>query len=316
MAQVPDNPTRLPVSPPSDLEALVASALGKMPTQWWKPHTGLSPAERLVVHFTDGSSAFVKAAVDSQTEAELRIEREILCGEFTFLPRTLAWVEAGPWPLLIVEDLSGAHWPADHSPVTWLPDQFDVLFETLERVAGTNPPTLLPKADSGFTPQWPTIEREADRFLALGLCSEAWLWSAIDALTEAEAVVPLAGESLVHGDVRSDNLCFAGTRMVLVDWGTAQMGHRHHDLAAVLTTLPLEGGPDPFDIFPDGGSWAAYHAARNTRRAYRSLGGGNGRKAAPEWLRKVLGRMAVISLDWAVRSLDLSPRDGLPWSAI
>lgn len=316
MLQVPDNPTRLPVSPPPELDALVAGALGRVPVQWWRPHTGLSPAERLVVRFADGSSAFVKAAVDPETEAELRVEHEILRGDADFLPRTLAWVEAGRQPLLITEDLSGAHWPADHSPVTWLPGQFDLLFETLERVVDTPALASLPAADSGFVPLWPTIARDADRFLALGLCSETWLRSAIDALTDAEAAVPLAGESLVHGDVRSDNLCFVGTRMVLVDWGGAQRGHRHHDLAAALTTLPLEGGPEPYEVFPEGGSWAAYHAGRSARRAYRSAGGGHGRRAAPEWLQKVLQRMTVISLDWAASSLDLPSRDGPHWSAI
>jgi hypothetical protein len=316
VAQLPENPVRLPVPPPPGLDALVAGSLGRAPVQWWRPHTGLSPAERFVVRFADGSSAFVKAAVDPRTEAELRIEHEILRGDADFLPRTLAWVEAGPHPLLIVEDLSGAHWPADHSPVTWLPDQFGILFETLERVADAVPPASLPAAELELVPQWPAIAREADRFLALGLCSEGWFRSAVGALIDAEAAVPLAGESLVHGDVRSDNLCFAGTRMVLVDWGGARRGHRHHDLAAVLTTLPLEGGPEPFDVFPGGGSWAAYHAGGSARRAYRSSDAGNGRKAAPEWLQKVLRRMTAISLDWAARALGLPPCDGPHWSAI
>ena len=316
MTQVPEDFARLSASPPPRLEALVADALGKGPVQWWRPHTGLSPAQRFIVRLADGSSVFVKAAVDPPTEAELRTERALLGGDAGFLPRLLAWVEEGPRPVLIVEDLSGAHWPADHSPVTWLPDQHDILFETLEHVAATRPPISLPAAESGFVPRWPTLARDAERFLALGLCSARWLRSAIDALTAAEAVVPLAGESLVHGDVRSDNLCFVGKRMVLVDWGSARRGHRHHDLAAALTTLPLEGGPEPFEIFPDGGAWAAYHAARNGRRGCRALSGGNGQQATPAWLQQVLRRMSAISLDWAVRALDLPPRDGPHWNAL
>ncbi len=69
--------------------------------------------------------------------------------------------------------------------------------------------------------------------------------------------------------VCSDNLCFLGERMVLVDWGGALRGHPQHDLATALSTLPLEGGPDPFDVLPEGGTWAAYLAARSARRAYR-----------------------------------------------
>jgi hypothetical protein len=100
------------------------------------------------------------------------------------------------------------------------------------------------------------MKDEAEEFLALGLCSEAWFRGAIDGLLEAEKSVPLAGSALVHGDVRSDNVCFVGDRTVLVDWSEALRGHPYHDLTTALSTLPLEGGPDPFDILPEGGAWA------------------------------------------------------------
>ena len=51
--------------PTQELHTLIASALGKEPIDWHRPHTGLSAAS-FVVGFADGSSAFVKAAVDDQ----------------------------------------------------------------------------------------------------------------------------------------------------------------------------------------------------------------------------------------------------------
>jgi hypothetical protein len=45
---------------------------------------------------------------------------------------------------------------------------------------------------------------------------------------------------------------FVGERVVLVDWSDSRRGNRQHDLASALTALPLEGGPDPFDVLPDG----------------------------------------------------------------
>jgi hypothetical protein len=77
----------------------------------------------------------------------------------------------------------------------------------------------------------------------------------------------------------------------------------------VLSTLPLEGGPDPFDILPEGGAWAAYHAGRTARHAYRET-------RAPEWFRNVVKRISAICLSWAARSLDLPRWDGLHWSEI
>lgn len=295
---------------PPELRAQVTSALGKHPVAWRRPHTGLSPARRFVVRFADGSSVFVKAAVDDVTEGWLRTEHDILSStQQSFMPRLLAWIDGGGRPALVTEDLSAAHWPADRFPVLWKPGQFGLLFETLRRVAEVRPAVALPAAEHGFEPQWPSIAGEADDFLALGLCSRDWFRDAIDALLEAERSVPLAGDALVHGDVRSDNLCFSGDRMILVDWGGVLRGSPEHDLATSLSTLPLEGGPDPFSVLPGGGSWAAHIAGRAARRSYRDA-------EAPEWLRRVLRRIAVICLDWAASSLDLPRWTGLHWKDV
>jgi aminoglycoside phosphotransferase (APT) family kinase protein len=295
-----------------ELRAQLASALGKEPVGWRTPHTGLSPATRRVVRFADGSSAFVKAAVDDRTETWLRTEHAIISGveERSLVPRVLAWIDHGPRPVLVTEDLSGAYWPADQRPVTWKPGQMALLFAALRRLASLPPPPVpLPGAEQGFEPQWPLLAREADAFLALGLCGQDWFRDAIDSLTAAEASVPLAGDSLVHDDVRSDNVCFLGDRVVLVDWGGALRGNHEHDLANALSTLPLEGGPEPFEVLPGGGSWAAYLAGRAASRACRDT-------EAPEWLRRVLRRIAAICLDWAAHSLDLPRWTGVPWRAI
>ncbi len=296
--------------PTPELRALVASALGRQPVRWHAPSTGLSPAQRFVVSFADGSGAFVKAAVDDTTEAWLRTEHQVLSVLADGLgPRPLAWIGEGVRPVLVTEDLSGARWPADHLPVAWQSRELDFLFEALRRLAEVAPPLTLPAAEAGFEPQWPSILGEADDFLALGLCSGTWLREAIDGLVEAEGNVPLPGDSLVHNDVRSDNLCIIDERVVLVDWGGALRGNRQQDLAAALSTLPLEGGPDPFDVMPEGGAWAAYLAGLSARRAYRE-------REAPPWFRKVLQRIAVICLSWAARSLALPTWSGSDWRQI
>jgi len=81
-----------------ELSARLASALGKEPVAWRTPHTGLSPATRRVVRFADGSSAFVKAAVDERTETWLRTEHAILTSiaERSLVPRVLAWIDLRP----------------------------------------------------------------------------------------------------------------------------------------------------------------------------------------------------------------------------
>lgn len=296
--------------PDLELRDLVESALGKKAVAWRTPHTGLSGAHRFVVGFADGSGAFVKAAVDDETEGWLRTEQRILREvKGDFVPREVAGLEGAKNPALVTEDLSRAHWPTDHHPVHWAPGHFDLLLETLKRLRAVEGPQWLPATSARSPSQWRSIEREADRFLALQICPESWFREALDGLIEAEESLSLEGHSLVHNDVRSDNLCIIRDRVVLVDWSVARRGHPDHDLAAVVCTLPLEGGPDPVVVMPDGGAWASYHTAIASKRAYRDA-------RAPDWLTVVLRRMTAISLKWASQSLDLPPWTGVEWSEI
>ena len=49
-------------------------------------------------------------------------------------------------------------------------------------------------------------------FLRLGLCSRNWLELALPTLIDAAEGARLEGDSLLHLDIRSDNLCFRGDR--------------------------------------------------------------------------------------------------------
>ena len=80
------------------------------------------------------------------------------------------------------------------------------------------------------------------------MTSEPWLSAALPALVAAERAVTLEGESLVHADVRSDNLCFSGERTLLVDWNWARRGNPAFDRIAWLPSLHMEGGPPPWSI--------------------------------------------------------------------
>jgi len=61
-----------PTQPTPELVRTVEAHLGRRGVRWHEPHTGLSPAQRFVVTLDDGSSVFVKAAVDEETERGLR----------------------------------------------------------------------------------------------------------------------------------------------------------------------------------------------------------------------------------------------------
>jgi hypothetical protein len=292
--------------PHAELAAAVESALGRRAVRWRRPHTGLSAADRFVVTFDDGSSVFVKAAVDARTAEWLRVDHEVMTSVGDdFVLDVISWVTASGHPVLIMEDAHDAYWPADHErangePVAWCEGQVEALLDTLDRVGASTSPPLPPLGD-GITRHWSTIAADPSPYLGLGLFDERWLSSTADALVRAEAAVDFSGDALVHNDVRSDNVCFRGHRTILVDWSHARRGNPVHDRAALAVTLPLEGGPEPFALLPEEGKFAAWHAGQ---ALHRMVGESEG---APPWLIAVLGRMAGVALRWASLSLGVAP---------
>jgi thiamine kinase-like enzyme len=289
--------------PDPTLVERVARSLGQSLVRWRAASAGYSSAERWIITCADGSTAFVKHAIDPLTAMWLRQEYRVYANlRAAFLPALHAWDDDGEAPVLVLEDLSGADWSA-----AWTAERIRRVLDVLGEVAATTPPAALPSLESQrpLFSGWAHVAREPDAFLSAGLCSPRWLSRAIESLVTAEAAAQLAGGDLVHFDVRSDNLCVAGERVVLVDWNWACRGNRVVDVASWLPSLHMEGGPPPEAILPREPALAAaisgYFAARAGRhaetrqdRAVRAL---------------QLGQLRV-ALPWAVRALALPAHDG------
>jgi hypothetical protein len=232
------------ISPP--LRERVAAALGADVVDSQPAPGGYTHAERWVVGMADGRSAFVKAAVDEETAAWLRAEHRIYANvDGSFLPGLLAWIDDEEHPVLVLDDLSEAVWPPP-----WTGKQVSRVLETLREVAATAPPPGLDSLASlrDYLTGWPVVAEDPSPFISLGLCSEDWLKRALPELIAAESAFVLAGDELVHFDVRSDNICFADERTLLVDWNGAVVGNPVIDVAAWLPSLHAEGGPAPEEL--------------------------------------------------------------------
>jgi len=148
------------------------------------------------------------------------------------------------------------------------------------------------------------VAAEPEAFLRLGLATDRWLSRVLPTLLDAEGRAVLDGDALLHNDVRSDNLCFAGERVVLVDWNWACRGNPKLDIAAWLPSLALEGGPAPEAILPQEGNLACFVAGFYA--AHAGLPSLDGRPA----LRVLQLAMLRQSLSWTTRALDLPAPDG------
>jgi aminoglycoside phosphotransferase (APT) family kinase protein len=212
-----------------------------------------------------------------------------------------AWDDDGSHPFLVLEDLSAAVWQAP-----WTMARVTQVLATLRQVAATSPPAGLDSLEErqASWSGWAQVAQDPALFLRLGLCSATWLADNINALVAAEAGVQLTGEELVHGDVRSDNLCFVSNRVVLVDWNWACRGNSTVDIAAWLPSLHLEGGPLPESILPEQPRLAALVSGYFAARAGLPVG------QASAQIRAIQLAQLRVALPWVVRALGLSPPEG------
>lgn len=294
-----------------EIVASVESMLDRTATAWQAPEFGLSAAERLSVTFSDGSAAFVKGATDEETAGWLRAEHRVLdqLRGRGLSPEILGWQDDGTgWPVLVTEDLSTAYWPAagaddpaGGTSTVWRPGDIDALYRALDGLRGVPLPAELPLTNSWPGPQWPRVIELADRLVELGVVLPGWLEAHAAALVgvdaEADSALDLSA-CLVHGDVRSDNLCVIGDGEVrLVDWSHAGAGHERHDLVQLLPTLHLEGGPPPWRVCTEPAPLIARLAGPSLQRACIS--------DQPDWLRRVFITLASINLTWLATTLGL-----------
>jgi aminoglycoside phosphotransferase (APT) family kinase protein len=283
------------------LAARVARCLGQRLFAWRPVPSGYTTALRLIVTWADGTSVFVKGATDARTATWLRTEYALYSQvQAPFLPPMHAWEDDDSSPFLVLEDLSGAVWQAP-----WTMARVTQVLDTLRQVAATPAPAGLPRLQARWSRLgWAQVAQKPAPFLRLGLCSAAWLASTINALVAAEASAQLAGEELVHGDVRSDNLCFVGDQVVLVDWNWACRGNRTVDIAAWLPSLQLEGGPWPETVLPAHPHLAALISGYFAARVGLPV------EQASAQIRAIQLAQLRVALPWVVRALGLPPPEG------
>jgi hypothetical protein len=224
----------------------IEKVIGMRPTALRTIDRGYTRASRLLADMPDSSSVFAKVSTDSITAIWLRAEYHLYSHlHAAFMAKLIGWDDDGAKAILILEDLSPGHWPE-----RWTDETIAAVRSMLDLVRSKTAPSGLPTLESmrQDLASWSLVAAQPEAFLSLGLCSSKWLEGALPILIAADKSAPLAGSELVHMDVRSDNICFIGDRVILVDWNWACVGNGIFDLILWLPSLKLEGGPDPQSI--------------------------------------------------------------------
>jgi len=251
------------------------------------------------VLFDDRPPAFAKIAAFDYVAEWLRLEHanyRALSG-LPCIPDLLGWHDDGESPALVIEDLSEAAWPPP-----WSTEGVDAVLAALDEIQGTPPPAAI---DDDFGALfdihegWDPMRADPTRALGLGVFDRAWFDRYADALAAAAAKAELGGGALLHGDVRSDNLCLRDGRAVLIDWNWACVGAPELDRAAWLPSLHHEGGPEPWTLLHDAGPLAALLAGFFLEHAAREP-----IPQAPH-VRRLQLDQGVVALAWACRELSI-----------
>jgi aminoglycoside phosphotransferase (APT) family kinase protein len=218
---------------------------------------GYSPGVAVRLRLADGRQAFVKAAgpeLNPDTPSMHRREAEVaaVLPPEAPAPRFLFSHDDGNWVALAFEDVDG------HQPeVPWRPDELRRVLDALAIMAAALTPSPIELAP--FRAEWEDdfcglrtlVEQRESGDLLEGL--DPWLAANLERVAEVEAGWPDAseGETLLHVDVRADNILLTEDRVLVVDWAGAAVGAAWIDLLAMLPSVSLQGGPKPWEIFDE-----------------------------------------------------------------
>lgn len=236
---------------PVQLRAAVEAHLGAPVASAATQPGGFSPGVAARLRTSDGRRAFLKAvgAEPNPQSPEMHRREAIIAAALPASAPTsrLLWsYDEEGWAALLFEDIDGQQ-PAQ----PWLPEELDRVCAALVALSETLTPSPLPaglvkRADEGkfFRAGW------WSRALAAGSPLDPWSARHLETLIALEtgAAAAAHGETLLHHDLRADNLLLTPERVVVVDWPHAEIGAAWIDLLFFAPSVTMQGGPEPEEL--------------------------------------------------------------------
>lgn len=244
---------------PGTVQAAIEDRLGSKVVAAHSQTGGFSPGVAARLELTDGSRAFVKAVCtvpNPDSPAMHRREARIAAALPASVPAPALRFsyDDGEWIALAFDDVDG------HNPtMPWNAAELERVLSALHdlAVALTPAPIALDTARDGLARQlggWRRIA--ADEKLRARV--PGGVRRRLPELLDLEEHWPEAvgGDSLVHLDLRADNILLTSARVFVVDWPAAAIGAPWLDLVAMLPSVAMQGGPEP------EGVWRAHPLGR------------------------------------------------------
>jgi hypothetical protein len=236
---------------PAAVRAWAAEVGGGAPRGVRDLQGGFSPGATTVLE-CPGGDVFVKAvgaALNPESPEMHRREAVVSAAlpRSPRFPRLLGTYDDGDWVALAFDAVEGR--PPRHP---WETEELarvvDALSSLHRELTPSPVPSLEPLADFARRLFGGWAELAAMETPPAGL--DVWAFANLERLARLESGWPLAcgGPTLVHGDVRADNVLLAADGVVFVDWPHAAVGNPAFDVIGWAPSVVLEGGPPPEEL--------------------------------------------------------------------
>jgi aminoglycoside phosphotransferase (APT) family kinase protein len=235
---------------PGEVRAAIEQRLGAPVVGTVTRPGGFSPGLAATLELEDGRRVFAKAVGPEPNPESPELHRQEIAIAAALPPETPAprfffSVEHDGWVALVFENVEGRE-----PELPWREDELARVLDALTDLAEalTPPPLETPPAGEAFDELlhgWRTLAAEG----ASGI--DTWAAGRLDDLAELESRwgEAAAGGTLVHGDIRADNILLTAERVVFVDWPHACVGAAWLDLLLLLPSVAMQGGPSPWKVF-------------------------------------------------------------------
>jgi hypothetical protein len=258
---------------PGPVRAAVAELCGARVVAASTQPGGFSPGVAARVRCADGTRWFVKAVSSEANPDSPRMHRRegrvlaaldplIGAGRLP-VPRLRGVAECGTWVALVLADVDGA------VPVLpWQPSQLGQVMAAIDQLAGTLTPApietrtiaqryarifrgwrdlaaALAPGTEGVTAGTEGVAPGTEGVTAGTEGLDPWSRAHVGELAALEATweAHAAGGTLLHGDLRADNMLLGPDGVVVVDWPHACVGAAFVDLVLFAPSVAMQGGP-------------------------------------------------------------------------
>ncbi len=210
---------------------------------------GFSPGLAALVDVDSGRRLFVKAVgTDPNPESPDLYLKEALITEnlppSPSVPPLLWWWKERGWIALGFDAVDGRQ-----PTIPWDGDELGRVLEAVDNLHDemTPAPVLAPDVTERFGDMFVGWRRFVEEPQLLTRIGDHWPAEELERLVGLESAwgEVARGETLLHADLRADNVVLADDRVFFIDWPWACRGARWVDVVMMLPSVALHGGGDP-----------------------------------------------------------------------